>query len=177
MSVHSLATRIAELSEATETGQWQRHAAPTSSVVVEAYRHVVDPIVFDDPADRDRFVDGLLPRVLVTCTVNVGGLVDLRTATARAATELTMQDLQSPMSDKDAYRRCQEVAHVAHQLGRCGILTPAATGLGDTLALFTDRRTVAERPVRSLEDVQWARLPPDPRLAAPTRRRIIRGEG
>ena len=149
---------------------------PTSSVIVEAYRHQVDPIIFDDPADRERFIAGLLPRVLVTCTVNVGGLLDLRTATARAATGLSMQDLQSSVYDKDAYRRCQQVAQVAHQLGRRGILAPAATGLGETLAVFTARISAGARPVRCAEDVRWAHLPPDPRVSPISPLRIVRGE-
>lgn len=78
-----LATRLAELEPASERGTWQRHVAtrylasaltgrqadgrwgtktgfpvlylgrPTASVVVGAYRHLVDPIEFDSTADRD----------------------------------------------------------------------------------------------------------------------------
>lgn len=207
MSRESLVTRIAELVEATESGTWQRHASvrtsaraldgwtsagrwgtgsgfpvlylgrPTESVVVEAYRHHIDPVIFDSDSDRERFLDSQLPRVLVTCRVAVTRLLDLRTPLARAAAGLTPQDLASPVTDTEAYGRCQEVAAVAHQLGLHGVLAPAATGLGDTLALFTDRLPAAERPTRIPPDTQWQRLPPDPREAPPSRLRLIRGGG
>ncbi len=206
MSDPGLAARVAALDEATETGQWQRHAPvrhagqaldgwisdarwgtatgfpvlylgrPTNSVIVEAYRHQVDPIMFDDPDDRDRFLAGLMPRVLVTCTVRVTLLLDLRSAAARAAVGLTIQDLSSAVNDRDSYERCQTVAQVAHQLGRHGVLAPAATGVGETLALFTDRLPVAERPARAFEDRQWAHLPPDPRQALVRALRVVTNE-
>lgn len=182
MSRADLAARLAELAEVSEQGRWQRHASvrltaqaldgyasdgrwgtrdgfpvlylgrPTASVVVEAYRHQVDPIEFDHPEDRQAFIDGLLPRVLVTCDVAVTRLLDLRTASARAASHLTLPDLHCPTEDRAGYRRCQEVAQVAHQLGRHGVLAPAATGLGETLVLFTDQLPVQERPKRSSKD-------------------------
>lgn len=95
-------------------------------MVLEAYRHLVDPVDVDEPGERERLIDNLVARVLITCAVDVTHLLDLRSATARGHAGLTTQDLLSPTRDRDAYRRCQEVAQVAHQLGRHGILAPAA---------------------------------------------------
>lgn len=147
---------------------------PTDSVVVEAYRHLVDPVDADDPSERELLLDNLVPRVLITCTVAVTGLLDLRSAGARAHVGLTQQDLLSPTYDRDAYQRCQHVAQVAHQLGRHGILAPAATGLGETLALFTDRLPSGEKPVPSADDEPWGRLPADPRLKGQRLRAVPR---
>lgn len=193
MSADSLAARLALVAEVAEAGEWQRHASartarhaldgragsgrwgtrdgfpilylgrPTASVVIEAYRRLVDPVEFDDPDERERHLNNLVPRVLITCTVSVTGLLDLRSAGARGHVGLTEQDLHSPTNDREAYARCQEVAQVTHQLGRRGILAPAATGRGQTLALFTDLLPPDERPVRSAPDEAWDRLPADPR--------------
>lgn len=101
------------------------------------------------------------------------GTLDLCTAAARAQAGLTRQDLLSATDDRNAYRRCQNVAQIAHQLGRHGILAPAATGRGDTLALFTDLLPSDEKPVRSAADEPWDRLPADPRLPADRPLRIV----
>jgi hypothetical protein len=106
---------------------------PVASVVIEAYRHLIDPVEVDDEAARMSLIDNLVPRVLITCDVSVTRLLDLRTAGARAQANLTIQDLHSPTNDRDAYKRCQQVAAIAHQLGRHGIITPAATRQGETL--------------------------------------------
>jgi hypothetical protein len=90
-----LAARIAELAPASERGEWQRHVAaahvgkalegrkvngrwgtksgfpvlylgrPTASVVVEAYRHLVDPLEFDSLTDREQFLVTLQPGSLL----------------------------------------------------------------------------------------------------------------
>lgn len=201
-----LAAGIAELPAAPIAGRWQRHASarlaptaldgyastgrwgtadgfpvlylgrPTDSVIVEAYRHQVDPLIFDSDADRERFLAGLLPRVLITCTVDVTSLIDLRSAAARAAVGLTVQDLSSPADDRDSYRRCQAVAQVAHQLGRYGIVAPAASGLGETLALFTDVLPKAQRPQRAQPDEHWVHLPSDPRQPPAQPLRLVTGD-
>ena len=44
---------------------------PQDSVVVEAYRHLVDPVELDTDADREAFMTDLVPRALLTCTMNV----------------------------------------------------------------------------------------------------------
>lgn len=199
-----LAARLAQAPEAAAAGEWQRHVAaanarhaldgraaygrwgtragfavlylgrPRDSVVVEAYRHLVDPVEIDAPQERDALIDNLVPRVLVTCTVQVTNLLDLRTALGRAQAGLSMQELTSPTDDGDAYRRCQQVAQVAHQLRRHGILAPAATGMGDTLALFMDLLPAGQRPKRSRDDEAWRRLPPDPRNEEPRHLRVVR---
>lgn len=158
----SLAARLSQATPTQVSGTWQRHVPsrharaaldgrvaigrwgtgdgfpvlylgqPRDSVIVEAYRHLVDPV--DDPA----IVATIAPRVLVTATVAVTEILDLRTATTRALAELSMTQLQSPPRDRRAYAACQNVAAAAHQLGFHGLIAPAATGLGHTLALFTD---------------------------------------
>jgi len=90
----SLAELIANSQPSTVDGQWQRHVSlrfvseglsgrrhsgrwgtkngfpvlylgkPLDSVVVEAYRHLVDPVIDDDPS----ILDHLAPRALITCT-------------------------------------------------------------------------------------------------------------
>lgn len=99
---------------------------PEPSVVVEAYRHFIDPI--EDPA----MLAEIRPRILVTAGVTVDEILDLTSAGARMTTGLSLEILQSDTSDREAYERCQEVAQVAHQLGRRGILAPAATKMGRT---------------------------------------------
>ena len=67
------------------------------------------------------------------------------------------------MSEIDDYEACQQVARATHQVEIHGILAPAATGLGQTLALFAQRIRASERPV-VIEEVLWSRLPDDPRI-------------
>jgi hypothetical protein len=97
-----LPARLAQASLSTAEGTWQRHVPakytdtalvgraaigrwgtegglpvlypgrPTDSVVVEAYRHLIDPI-----ADPDGRVPGIRPRVLVTCEVSVSEVFGL----------------------------------------------------------------------------------------------------
>lgn len=133
--------------------------SPTNSVVVEAYRHLVDPVL-DNPA----ILEEIPPRILVTCNIRSVDVLDLRSAGARLQVGLTLDQLRSPTSDRDAYAACQRVAQVAHQLRLHGIVAPAATGLGETLVLFPDLITAAERVERAEPDITWKRLPPDPRL-------------
>ena len=185
----SLAELIADAQPSTVDGQWQRHVSlrfvseglsgrrhsgrwgtkngfpalylgkPLDSVVVEAYRHLVDPVIDDDPS----ILDHLAPRALITCTVTVSEILDLRRTGTRVQLGLTMTELTSSTKDEVAYASCQQVAEVAHQLGRHGLIAPAATGLGDTLVLFTDNLNVSERPQRVAEDDIWTTLPADPR--------------
>lgn len=136
-------------------------------MIVEAYRHLVDPVIDDLP------LTALAPRVLTTVTVSVTQILDLRTANGRAHVGLTVSDLSSPTNDRDAYSRCQQVAQVAHQLGRHGIITPAATQLGETLVLFMDRLPQQEHPARSADDQLWTTLPQDPRSPAVPRLRAV----
>lgn len=186
-----LPSRIAAAKSASVTGQWQRHVAtahahqaldgrtgyarwgtadgfpvlylgqPLDSVVVEAYRHLIDPI--EDPQDRADLLRNQQARTLVTCTVAVTEILDLRLAVTRGMVGLPLSDLISGTEDRQAYDRCQTVAQVAHQLGRHGIIAPAATQMGETLALFTDLLPASERPARTEDDQVCRRLPPDPR--------------
>lgn len=198
----NFAVRIAELPEASADGEWLRHAPirrgaealdghtrggrwsvkggfpalylgrPEDSIVVEAYRHIVDPVEFDTDVDRETFLRGLVPRTVVSCTVDIDNLVDLRTALGRAQAGLTPDDLRCATTDVASYARCQVVAQVAHQLRRYGIIAPAATGLGDTLVLFMDLIPAEQRPTRVRDDT-WSTWPADPRLESP-RLRIVR---
>jgi hypothetical protein len=183
----SLPARLAQASPTGVGGTWQRHVAarfadnalagrsangrwgtegsypvlylgrPTDSVAVEAYRHLVDPVVADDGP-----VPPIRPRALITCKVSVIEILDLRSATNRALAGVTPAQLQSETFDRAAYSDCQNVSAVAHQLGYHGIIAPAATKMGETLALFTDLLADAEQPV--LTDTEmWVQLPPDPR--------------
>jgi hypothetical protein len=193
----SLAVLVAACPRADIGGTWQRHIAarhvtqaldgrrgtgrwstkdgfpvlylgrPTSSVIVEAYRRLVDPV------EDERLLAHLEPRVLVTCTVALTALLDLREATSRMQLDLPFGILQSATSDRDAYARCQAVAQVAHQIGLNGIVTPAATGIGDTIALFTDILPVEQRPTRSAPDIAWDQLPADPRRIPPRHLRVV----
>jgi RES domain-containing protein len=126
---------------------------PTDSVTIEAYRHLVDDV---ESMTEDR----VRARYLLRAQVDVPDIVDLRDASVRLSLGLNDEDLISDIGD---YEKCQNVGHAAHQLNRHGILTPAATGFGETLALFVDRLTVAELPLRLGEPMLWSKLPPDPR--------------
>jgi hypothetical protein len=116
---------------------------------------LIDPIV-DSPAPPIR------PRALVTCDVSVSQVLDLRSATNRILADLTLQQLQSETRDRDAYRACQNVAAAAHQLEFHAVIAPAATEMGETLVLFTDRLPADETPTRT-NDEFWTELPSDPR--------------
>jgi RES domain-containing protein len=126
---------------------------PPDSVVVEAYRHLIDDI------------EGMTPervrgRYLIRAQVCVRDVVDLRDPSARLALGLGDDAISSDVGDYDA---CQRIGHVAHQLNRHGILAPAATGFGETLALFVDFLSPAELPQRIGEPTAWRALPADPR--------------
>jgi RES domain len=196
--VESRAAQVAQAPVISVTGDWQRHVAardsdlalngrigrarwgtkpgfpvlylgkPTESIVVEAYRHLVDPLDADVPPTA------LAPRVLVTARVSVTNVVDLRTARGRSQVGLVQGDLVSPTDDREAYARCQGVAQIAHQLGRHGIIAPAATGMGETVALFMDLLPASERPERAEDDVMWATLPPDPRKRGTRHLSVVR---
>lgn len=193
----SLPARLAQATPITVSGTWQRHAParfahaalegrsavgrwgtegsfpvlylgrPTDSVVIEAYRHLVDPV--DDPA----MAAAVRPRVLVTCTVDVAEILDLRSAANRTLAQLTMAQMHSSTRDRAAYTACQNVSAAAHQLGFHGLVAPAATERGDTLVLFTDILPPAEKPIATKEE-HWMQLPPDPRHEREGRLRIVR---
>jgi len=132
---------------------------PALSVVVEAYRHLVDDIE-GMTAERVR------GRRLVRAQVAVREVLDLRGREARLSVGLADTEVYSDVGD---YAACQRIGHVAHQLGLRGLVAPAATQLGETLALFVDYLTPDELPVRLGAPMVWDVLPADPR-----RLRIVR---
>lgn len=125
---------------------------PPDSVVVEAYRHLVEDVEGMTP-------DRVGPRRLLTVDVALTNILDLRVAANRSRLNLPDDALRSEPGD---YARCQRIGRVAHQLGLHGIITPAATGLGETLAVFELHLSPEEQPVLRAEEV-WPQLPPDPR--------------
>jgi RES domain len=189
--MESLPARLSQATPIAIAGTWQRHVPakfipnaldgrmangrwgtengfpvlylgkPTESVVVEAYRHLIDPVVDAAPP--------ISPRALVTCAVSVTTILDLRVATNRILADLSMDDMQSGTRDRDAYRACQHVAAVAHQLEFHGLVAPAATQMGETLVLFSDRLPADEKPTRTSEKI-WTELPADPRNPGQGRR-------
>lgn len=155
--------RQVALSGHTAYGRWSRPngfpvvylGEPQDSVVAEAYRHLVDPV-------EDMDGEHVAPRVLISCHVHVTNLLDLTTAGTRLVVGLDLETLGSPTNDRGAYDACQTVAATAHQLGFHGVLAPAATQLGRTLALFPNTLPFPEAPTR-VDEVEWHGLPPDPR--------------
>lgn len=136
---------------------------PRPSVVVEAYRHLVD----DVPGMRPELVK---PRRLHIVQISVERVLDLRSLEAQEHVGLTSADLESPVAD---YAKCWDIARAAHQLGLHGIIAPAATGLGETLALYDEHLTPGELP-RPIGEELWAQLPDDPRKA---QLRLVQNDG
>lgn len=152
---------IRPLSGSSAGGRWGREGAfsvlylgrPTDSVVVEAYRHLVDDV-------EGLTGDMVGPRHLLTIEVSLTAVLDLRVPENQDAVGLSIADLCSPVGD---YARCQRIGQVAHQLNLHGVIAPAASMLGETLAIFELHLTAAEQP-RLLSQDEWVRLPPDPRV-------------
>ena len=87
-----------------------------------------------------------------------------------------MDQVRSDTADADAYAACQEVAAAAHQQGFHGLIAPAATELGETLALFSNRLLASEVPEVASEII-WHQLPDDPRSETVERRlRVVRDD-
>jgi RES domain-containing protein len=126
---------------------------PTESVVVEAYRHLVDDI-------EGMTGEAVGPRRLLTVEVALTNILDLRVADNQTAVNLSLDDLRTDPGD---HARCQRVGKVAHQLGLHGIIAPAATRLGETLAIFELHLPPEEQPTLVTEE-EWQHLPPDPRI-------------
>lgn len=122
---------------------------PPDSVVVEAYRHLVDDI----EGMRGEVVG---PRRFFTCDVGVTKILDLRDPASVLAVGMTLDDLTGD------HGPCQQVGQAAHQLALHGVIAPAATGLGETLALFELHLPADEMPVLRSEEL-WVHLPADPR--------------
>ena len=176
----SLATAVAQAGTCTVEGTFERHASlghrklsgsagggrwgpagaypvlylgrPRDSVIVEAYRHLVEPT----EGMRPELVG---PRRLLVCRVRITQVLDLRST---ENVEMVGLDEANLFSDIDQHGPCQRVGQVAHQLGLHGIIAPAATGLGETLAVFERRLPASEQPTIESELV-WNELPADPR--------------
>jgi hypothetical protein len=202
--VDELPNLVAAGARTSVSGRWQRHVAarhstsalegrrgygrwgtkdgfdvlylarPEQSVVVEAYRHLIDPI--EDPDAARELLRQIEPRVLVTVDIDVTDVLDLRDTATRVQLGLTKDVLCSGTEDREAYAACQRVAQVAHQLGFSGVIAPAATKMGETLALFMDRLISGQEPVRCEEDQLWTRLPPDPRIEPSSGLTLILGD-
>jgi len=123
-------------------------------VVVEAYRHLVENVL-----DVEMPASAVGPRRLLTCSVSVTNVLDLREPGGWEAVGLTPELLVSPVGE---YEPCQAVASAAHQLELHGVIAPAATGLGQTLSLFERHLPENEVPVLTKE-LLWDQLPADPR--------------
>jgi RES domain-containing protein len=155
--------RWEELTPSAAGGRWGASRAfevlylgrPRDSVVVEAYRHLVD----DELDDAQALAATVLERRIITCRVDVPDIVDLRPAAARSTLGLSASDLQSAVGH---YGACQAVGAAVHQLGLGGIIAPAATRLGETLALFPTNLAVERWPTVIGRDI-WRGLPADPR--------------
>lgn len=89
---------------------------PTDSVIVEAYRHLVETV--------ERMQPHMVgPRHLVTCEVEITSVLDLREAASRDAAGLTIADLCSEVGrlrNMSPHRRGRARARPArrHRLGR-----------------------------------------------------------
>lgn len=96
------------------------------------------------------------PRTIFDVDIHVTQILDLRD-------EQTLQRVGlDEAALRGAHGPCQRVGQAAHQLGLHGILAPAATELGETLALFERHLPETELPTISGEG-RWETLPPDPR--------------
>jgi RES domain-containing protein len=153
---------IDHLQASASGGRWGAPSAypvlylgrPVDSVVIEAYRHLVDDDLDGMPASA------VGPRRLLTCEIDVERILDLRDAETQRATGL---DPASLRSDVGAYGPCWRISQVAHQLELWGVIAPAAGGMGETLALFQAHVPVDRWP-RLVESSIWSTLPADPRL-------------
>jgi RES domain-containing protein len=151
--------KLRTLAGSTAGGRWGRANAypviylgrPIESVVAEAYRRLVDGV-------EGMTCDLVGPRTLFDVEVSVSRILDLRDPDTLAAVGLDDAALLGP------YGPCQRVGQAAHQLGLHGILAPAATELGETLALFERHLLENELPV-IVGEGHWESLPPDPRNA------------
>jgi len=152
---------IREIKGSTGGGRWgPEHGFPVIylglppvSIIAEAYRRFVDPVMDTMPASL------IAPRDLLSIAVDVNQLLDLRDTHHLAAVGLDQEALRGP------WPPCVRVARAAHQLGLHGILASAATDLGLTLALFEQHLPHDQIP-KIIDREHWAQLPPDPRTPA-----------
>jgi hypothetical protein len=122
---------------------------PPDSIVAEAHRNLVEGVEGMRP-------ELVAPRWCGRLRVTAENILDLRDPESRLALGLTDEDLAGP------WETCQPVGQAAHQLGFHGIIVPAATSIGVTLALFERHLNPDERPVLIAAE-RWEQLPADPR--------------
>jgi len=154
--------RVRDLVGSSAGGRWGPRRAysvlslgrPIESIAGEAYRHLVDAVL-----DGQLTGDMVGPRNVVTCSVVWARVLDLRDPGNRVKVGLSMDDLTTDVGD---YARCQNIGRAAHQLELGGVIAPAATGLGETLAIFERHKRQADRLV-VLSVETWVTLPADPR--------------
>lgn len=112
--------------------------------------------------------DFVAPRWCGRLRVTAKNILDLRESESRLAVGLSDEDLAGP------WQTCQPIGQAAHQLGLHGILVPAATGIGLTLALFERHLKPEERPML-IEAERWEHLPADPRKPRLVREEDLEG--
>jgi len=152
-----------ELQPSAAGGRWGGRRAyevlylgrPRSSVVIEAYRHLVD----DELDDSAALATSVLERRVVTCEVDITNVLDIRASAALGAVSLGETQLFSDVGD---YAACQAVGAAVHQLGLSGLIAPAASRQGETLALFPANLPGEQWPKITKRDI-WRGLPRDPR--------------
>jgi RES domain-containing protein len=152
--------RYRTLSGSAAGGRWGPEGAypvlylgrPTDSIAVEAHRHLVEPI----EGMRPELVG---PRRLLSCELRITNVLDLRERDVSERLGIGDNALMSEVGD---YEQCHRIGRAAHQLGLHGIIAPAASGLGETLAVFERRLPAAEQPVLASDEL-WETLPADPR--------------
>jgi RES domain-containing protein len=162
--------RVRRLTGSAAGGRWGPPGAysvlylgrPVDSVAAEAYRHLVDNVEGMTP-------ENVGPRRLLTCEVAVTQVLDLRDDENLKLIGLTPADLLGT-----SYETCSRVGQAAHQLELHGVIAPAATELGETLALFELHLPTAELPILTNDEL-WATLPVDPRDASQLERQLWSG--
>jgi len=152
-----------ELKGSAAGGRWGARRAfevlylgrPRDSVVIEAYRHLVE----DELDDPQTLAATVLERRLLTIEVKIPNILDLREEANRTALGLSDMQLFSDVGD---HRACQAVGAAAHAAGLAGLIAPAATRIGETPGLFPANMTSTDS-LRVTKSEIWRGLPPDPR--------------
>lgn len=108
-------------------------------VVAEFHRHLTR---------QGLRVEDALPRIAYRYEVRLGRVLDLRDPDAIHTVGL------SESLATEAIGRCRAVGEAAHYLGLEGILAPSATGQGDVLAVYLDRRQ-SDSGLEVAESSRW----------------------
>jgi len=152
-----------ELKGSAAGGRWGARRAhevlylgrPRESVVIEAYRHLVD----DELDNAGMLAASVVERRVLTCKVGIPNVLDLRPVLTR--TTLTLTDAQL-FSDVGDYAACQAIGAAACDIGLAGLIAPSASARGETLALFPANLPNEHMLEVTARDI-WRGLPPDPR--------------